>query len=226
MIGLYKKESPRVVLVASPNNPTGNSYPEEQLSNLMESFRESIVVLDEAYWGFGDSTDDDVADLVKRYRNLLVLRTFSKYYAMAGARIAYAVVGANLSRLTKFAARYLGYNRISEELALAALDSADYYRSARARIREDRSAYYTLFDSLDGFKYFRSDANFVLVRVPAALIESLKEHLLKSNIQIKFFSEPEFKEMVRITIGTGDQNQFLRRAVEEFIERRRAGGRP
>jgi histidinol-phosphate aminotransferase len=226
MIGLYKKESPRVVLVASPNNPTGNSYPEEQLSRLMEAFRESIVVLDEAYWGFGDSTDDHVADLVKRYRNLLVLRTFSKYYALAGARIAYAVVGASLSRLTKFAARYLGYNRISEELALAALDSADYYRSARAKIREDRSAYYTLFDSLEGFKCFRSDANFVLVRIPAHLVGSLKEHLVKSNIQIKFFSESEFKEMVRITIGTSEQNQLLMHAVAEFMELRRAGGRP
>ena len=224
MIALYKEESPRVVLIASPNNPTGNSYPEEQLSKLMEAFRESIVVFDEAYWGFGESTNDRVADLVKRYRNLLVLRTFSKYYALAGARIAYAVVGASLSRLTKFAARYLGYNRISEELALAALDSAEYYTSAREKIRGDRSAYYRLFDSLDGFKCFRSDANFVLVRIPAALVEPLKEHLDKTNIRIKFFSEPEFKEMIRITIGTREQNRLMRHSVEEFIDRHRTGG--
>lgn len=192
----------------------------------MEAFRESIVVLDEAYWGFGDSTDDPAADLVKRYRNLLVLRSFSNYYALEGARIAYAVVGASLSRLTEFAARYSGYNRISEALALAALDSADYYRFARVKIREDRSAYYRLFDSFEGFKCFRSDANFVLVRVPAALVGPLKEHLVMGNMRIKFFSEPEFKVMIRITIGTSEQNRLLRRSMEEFVEHRSTGGRP
>ncbi len=217
MIALYQKESPRVVLVASPNNPTGNSFPDDQLQTLVEAFRESIVILDEAYWGFGESSDSRIAGLIGRYRNLIVLRTFSKYYALAGARIGFAVVGASLGRLAKFAARYLGYNRISEALALAALDSPEYYQSIRKNIREDRQSYYDYFNSLRGFTCYRSDANFFLVRLPSDIAHPLREFLKNRNIEIKFFSEPEFDSFVRITVGTRPQNQLLLSAMREFV---------
>jgi histidinol-phosphate aminotransferase len=217
LIGLYQKESPRVVLIASPNNPTGNSFPDADLTRLTEAFRESIVVLDEAYWGFADASNEHIATLVNRYRNIVVLRTFSKYYALAGARIAFAAVGTSLSRLTKFAARYLGYNRISEILALAALDSADYYQSLSAQMREDRQAYYTLFKPLKGFRCFASDANFVLVKIPPKLRQALRQFLLEKKIVIKFFSEPGFIDCVRITLGTAEQNKMLRNALQEFL---------
>ena len=97
LIGLYRKESPRVVLIASPNNPTGNSFRDDDLQKVSETFRESVVVLDEAYWGFADASNEHIAGLISRYRNLVVLRTFSKYYALAGARIAFAAVGTSLS---------------------------------------------------------------------------------------------------------------------------------
>ena len=217
IIALYQKESPRVVLVASPNNPTGNSFPDEHLEALVEAFRESIVILDEAYWGFGNSTDERIADFVKEYRNLIVLRTFSKYYALAGARIGFAVVGSSLGRLTKFAARYLGYNRISEALALAALNSPEYYLSIRKKIRDDRQAYYNRFDSLGGFKCYRSDANFVMVRMPPDIVQPLREFLKQQRIEIKFFSDPEFQSFARITIGTQEQNQILLNGITEFM---------
>ncbi len=217
MIALYQKESPKVVLVASPNNPTGNSFPDEHLEALVEAFRESIVILDEAYWGFGNSTDERIAELVKKYRNLIVLRTFSKYYALAGARIGFAVVGASLGRLTKFAARYLGYNRISEALALAALNSPEYYLSIRRKIQDDRQTYYNYFDSLSGFDCFRSDANFIIVRMPSNIVKPLKEFLKRQRIEIKFFSDPEFESFARITIGTREQNQFLLKGISDFM---------
>jgi histidinol-phosphate aminotransferase len=220
LIELYKKESPRVVLIASPNNPTGNSFPDADLRRLTEAFRESIVVLDEAYWGFADASNEHIASLIGRYRNIVVLRTFSKYYALAGARIAFAAVGTSLSRLTKFSARYLGYNRISEMLALAALDSAEYYESIGAQMRADRQSYYDLFARFKGFRCFASDANFILVNIPAEVKAPLQQFLLEKQILIKFFSEPEFVNCVRITLGTKEQNQQLRSALVEFSESR------
>jgi histidinol-phosphate aminotransferase len=216
MIAVYEKVSPRIVLIASPNNPTGNSFPDGQLRKLVNAFRESIVILDEAYWGFSDSTDGRIAAFAAEYKNLIVLRTFSKYYALAGARIGFAVVGKSLGRLTKFAARYLGYNRISEVLALAALDSTDYYDSVRKNMLKDREQYYNFFDSLPEYKAFRSDANFVLVSVPSNSMNPLREFLVHRKIQIKFFSETEFQNCVRITIGTHEQNRTLRQALSEF----------
>ncbi len=220
MITHYQKVSPRIVLIASPNNPTGNSFPNDQIQRVVETFRESIVILDEAYWGFGDSADDKISAFAAEYRNLIILRTFSKYYALAGARIGFAVVGKSLERLTKFAARYLGYNRISEALALAALDSGDYYDSVRQKMMKDRESCYEHFEKLQGFKPFRSDANFVLVHIPTDHTANLRKFLAGRRIQIKFFSEPEFQDCVRITMGTHDQNQALLQALTEFESKR------
>lgn len=220
MIALYQKTSPRVVLIASPNNPTGNSFRDTDLERLTEAFRESIVILDEAYFGFTDSTTRRISDLTGTYRNLLILRTFSKFYALAGARIAFAVTGASLSRLTKFASRYLGYNRISELLALAALDSSDYYQTVNEGIRDDRERYYAFFQRQSGVLCYRSDANFVLVRLPESLGTSLKSHLDAEGIAVKFFAEEEFKNCMRITIGTRVQNDRLLKTLETFFRKR------
>jgi histidinol-phosphate aminotransferase len=225
LVSIYRKESPRVVLIASPNNPTGNSFPDVELRKLAEAFRESIVVLDEAYWGFADSSNEHIAELIGQYRNLVVLRTFSKFHALAGARIAYAAVGASLSRLTKFASRYLGYNRISEVLALAALESPEYYSRINNQMREDRQAYYAFFDRQKGFRCFRSDANFVLVRIPSGLKAPLQQILRDRQIVIKFFTEPAFEDCVRITIGTKEQNLRMLAALEELsASRQKPGG--
>jgi len=221
MLSLYRKESPRVVLIASPNNPTGNSFHDADLKKLTDAFRESIVVLDEAYWGFRDSSNEHITALIEKYRNIVVLRTFSKYFALAGARVAFAAVGASLSRLTKFSSRYLGYNRISESLALAALDSPEYYETIRRQMCLDREAIYVFFAGLSGWRCYRSDANFVLVKIPAEVREPLRSFLEARNIHIKFFSEPEFAGCVRITLGTKEHNHRLLSALSEFL---RPGG--
>ncbi len=217
MLSLYRKESPRVVLIASPNNPTGNSFPDDDLRKVTEAFRESIVVLDEAYWGFSDSSNEHIAALIESYRNILILRTFSKYFALAGARIAFAAAGTSLSRLTRFSSRYLGYNRISEALALAALDSPAYYEAVRRQMCQDRQEFYDFFAGLRGWKCFRSDANFVLAKIPPEIRSSLQSFLEARKFHIRFFSEPEFASSVRITLGTKEHNRQLLSVLSDFL---------
>jgi histidinol-phosphate aminotransferase len=224
LLELYRRESPRVVLIASPNNPTGNSFPDEALKKLTEAFRESILILDEAYWGFADTSNEHIPELIGRYRNLAVLRTFSKYYALAGARIGFAAVGASLSRLTKFASRYLGYNRVSEALALAALDSPDYYEETSRLMRADRRTFEEFFSHQPGFRCYRSDANFILVSIPTGVKEALQAFLDERRIAIKFFTEAEFIYSVRITLGRTEQNKRLLQAFAEFLKKNTAGG--
>ncbi len=219
MISLYHKVSPRIVLIASPNNPTGNSLLDTQLERIVETFRESIIILDEAYWGFGESTNGRISAFADKYKNLILLRTFSKFYALAGARIGFAIVGKSLGRLTKFATRYLGYNRISERLAFAALDSPDYYEAVRKKMCEDRNRYYDLFSQLKGFDAYRSEANFLLVRVRKELVNPLQDFLTQRRILLRFFSEGEFTDSVRITIGTTEQNALVRKTISDFASR-------
>jgi histidinol-phosphate aminotransferase len=220
IIELVKKEKPRILLIASPNNPTGHSLPYEDLHSILEETTDSAVVLDEAYWGFTDNTRNDSSRHVKTFENLLILRTFSKFYALAGVRIGYACAGKNLSRLTRFSTRYLGYNLLSEKLVLAALQSQPYYGNMRRRIIGEREKYVGELDALPGWQPFRSDANFLLVRIPQGMGKELNNTLLKKGIAVKFYDEGILRDCMRITVGTEEQNDLLLSVLKEFADQR------
>jgi len=217
-------EKPRILLLASPNNPTGNSISTEALDSLLERTGSTITVLDEAYHGFSRNQDDPAPRLVREHDNLLVLRTFSKFYALAGARIGFALAGKNLDRLKRFSARYLGYNLLSEQLALAALESVEYYERMRKRIIEDRGRYLQVLNSNPGWKAYESDANFLLVKTPEGTIPPLRNWLLSKGIKVKFFNEAPMQDCIRITVGTKEQNEVLITAIKEFVEQNVSSG--
>ena len=216
MLELFKKEKPSVVLISSPNNPTGNSLSKENLFKVLEAFKDAVMVLDEAYWY--DSSNEYVKGLIQKYPNLIVIRTFSKYYALAGMRIGFALVGENHKNLAKFTNRYLGFNRLNEEVAIAALDSADYYHSIADKMCEDRQLYYDELGKLPGFKVFKSNANFILVKIPEEIKVPLKEFLTGKNLIVKFMNEELLNSHLRISLGTQEQNRMVIDAIKEFCK--------
>ncbi len=218
LLDLAAKHKPRLILISSPNNPTGNTLDLKDLKVLLKMIKDTVIVLDEAYWGFTGRQADYVKDLIGEYPELLIIRTFSKYYALAGVRIGYAFLGKNLTPLAQFSARYLGFNRLSERLALAALDSPDYYAEISQKMIRDKERYYQTLGAIPGFKAYRSNANFILAEIPEAFKASLKEYLTKQGLIIKFFSEPNLENCVRITIGTEEQNLRLTNAFRDFAK--------
>jgi histidinol-phosphate aminotransferase len=216
IIALYERHRPAVILVASPNNPTGNRIDPAGLERLLRRCSSAVVVLDEAYGGFAETAEADTAGYLAAQKRLVVLRTFSKYYALAGLRIGYACAGTGLDRLIAYSTRYLGYSQLSERIALAALDAAEYYRDVARRIRADLAAYRTLFASLEGYTAFQSDANFLLVRHPPGARAPLAEGLAQRGIALKFLDDPGLVDCIRITIGTAEQNRLVMSAVKEI----------
>ncbi len=211
---IIKKEKPKLVLISSPNNPTGNSLSGEDLDLILTELKDTVVALDEAYWS--NNNNDHVTNLVNKFPNLVIIRSFSKYYALAGIRIGYAIIGQNLTKLAGIANRYLGFNQLSEEIAIAALDSPEYYEDLVAKMNADKESYYNELGALPGFTVFKSDANFVLVEVPKQIMEPLKEFLTKREIIIKFMNEEVLNSHLRITIGTQEQNRKVIDAIKEF----------
>jgi histidinol-phosphate aminotransferase len=207
---------PRLILISSPNNPTGNTLSPDDLRKVLAAATEPVIVLDEAYWGFGESRPDTIKDLISEFPNLIIIRTFSKYYALAGLRIGYAFLGRGLAQLAQFSARYLGYNRLSERLALAAFEDKEYYADISRKMIADKEAYYRGLNAIPGFRAYRSNANFILADVPPAHVASLKAYLAARGLIIKFFNEPYLVNCVRITIGTQAQNRALLEAIEAF----------
>lgn len=218
IIALYRRYKPHLILVASPNNPTGSTMKREELARLITSCSSCYIILDEAYFGFKRGGDDSIKELLEAHSRLVILRTFSKYYALAGLRIGYACVGTELSHLVEFSARYLGYNQLTERIALAALSDKQYYERIAQYIHEDKAMYFEELNALDGFKAFESDANFMLVRYPVEHKATLMEGLRQRGILVKFLDDPGVMDCMRITIGTKDQNRCVLAALKEIAE--------
>lgn len=217
IITLVQKEQPKILLIASPNNPTGNSFSERHLEQLLETFPKLLIVVDEAYIGFSDKRLDGNTRLVRKYPNLAILRTFSKLYALAGMRVGYAAVGEMYREFITYSSRYLGYHQLSEQCALAALKASEYYHFIQSIIASERQRYGDLFSVADGYTAFRSDANFILVQFPEEHKERFQHHLKTSGIQIRFFNDVPLKNFVRITIGTPAENSQLLNVLMTYL---------
>jgi histidinol-phosphate aminotransferase len=219
LLRLARAEKPRLVLISSPNNPTGNSLGDADLGRVLRELKDTVVILDQAYWGFGGEGTTPVRELIEQHPRLIILRTFSKHYALAGIRVGYGFLGSGMDDLIRAGSRYLGYNRVSERMALAALDSPAYYADLRGRMIEDKETMRLAFNRLKGFKVYRSDANFLLADVPPAHREALKADLNGRGLIIKFFKNEAFLDnSVRITMGTREQNRRLIDAVNAFAK--------
>ena len=218
MIDVYRREKPGVVFISSPNNPTGNSMSSVEMTRVLDALRDVPVVLDQAYWY--NAAALSVKEIVDRYPNTLLVRTFSKYYALAGVRVGFAAAGTGLAELVKMSHRYLGYSRVSEEIAMAALDSAEYYQGIAKKMAADKEAYYRRVGALPGVTVFRSDANFLLVEIPSDVRDGLNAFLTSRGLMLKFMNEPLLKAHIRITLGTTEQNELVIAAFEEVFRSR------
>jgi histidinol-phosphate aminotransferase len=215
MLSLINQEEPKLLFLSSPNNPTGNSISLEDLDKVLSNTRDTIIALDEAYWYKKDR--EHAIDLINKYPDLVVIRTFSKYFALAGIRIGYALIGESLTKLSKLANRYLGFNLLAEKIAIAALNSPDYYADITDKMDRDKELYYQELGKIKDFTVFKSDANFILVEIPAEIKNSLKQFLTNKGLIIKFMDEEALNSHLRITLGTQEENRKIIEAIKEFM---------
>lgn len=201
---------PRMLLLASPNNPTGNSLTSEEVSRIMENIpAETMVLIDEAYASFISSDVDYIAPLVNKYSNLIISRTLSKFYGLPGLRMGFGFMGAGHKKFLKYANKYLGYNRFSEAVALAALASEDHYRNVAGQMEWGRQLYKKELGDLEGFKVYKSVANFILIKYPIEIKAALQKALAEQDYKIKFMGDPGLESCLRITLGRPEQTQVV-----------------
>ena len=212
----YQKTTPKILLLTSPNNPTGNSLSAKELEKLLKNVAvETLVVVDEAYWGFDEQYEQKTFfSLLGKYPNLVFLRSFSKLYALAGLRIGFALCGANVKTLLKYQSRYLGFSRILEEVAIAALESEDYYKKLSAEIIGDRESFINELRNFKSFQPFKSRANFVLVKFANAVVtERLRNALQKEEVVVCKFVDEDF---LRVSVGDKELTGKFLKLLEEI----------
>jgi histidinol-phosphate aminotransferase len=165
--------------------------------------------VDEAYASFITSDVDYIAPLVNKYSNLIISRTLSKFYGLPGLRCGFGFIGKGHDQFLSYVNKYLGYNRFSEAVALAALDSDEHYRKVAEQMDWGRQLYKKELGNLPGFKVYKSVANFILIKYPIAIKEALQKELAAQDYKIKFMGDPGLESCLRITLGRPEQTQVV-----------------
>lgn len=210
MIEMVRRENPKILLIASPNNPTGNGLTPQELDDLLvELPATTTVVVDEAYASFISYDARYISVLINNYPNLIITRTLSKFYGLPGLRMGFGFMSKELNLFSKYSNKYLGYNRISEDIAIAALKSDAHYRNIARLMDESRTWYEAEIGTLPGFKVYQSVANFILIKYPIALKEALQKAFAEQDYKVKFMNEPGIDTHLRITLGRPEQNRIV-----------------
>jgi histidinol-phosphate aminotransferase len=209
LVGTAFSRDPDVVFVCSPNNPTGNAQPLDVIELVANS--SALVVVDEAYVEFGGAS---AASLVPRYRNLAVVRTFSKAFALAGARIGYCLTSPDVLQDLRRVRLPYHLSAITQAAGLVALEHRDEALAILGAIRAERDRILRTLPSL-GVQAFPSDANFVLFRPPQPA-DGVWQGLLDRGVLVRDLAD-QIPGCLRVTAGTSDEVDLFLSALEEVV---------
>ena len=199
----------RLMFICSPNNPTGNSFPAEQIEELLERFG-GVIVLDEAYIDF--SVRPSLASLVKRYPNLIVLQTLSKAWGMAGLRIGLAIADPAVIALMSKVKYPYNINVLAQKMALMKLDEAAKDKAVAEIVGQRFRLEKELRKCPEVKGIYSSDANFLLVRFDNP--DEVYGRLLAGGVIVRNRSKVSGCEgCLRITVGTPAENDRLLRLL-------------
>jgi histidinol-phosphate aminotransferase len=201
-----------LTFITTPNAPSGRGYSAQELEPICRA-QKRLVLLDEAYVDFADG---NALELGIKYPHVLVARTFSKAYCLCFLRIGYCVGHPDLiTALDKIRDSY-NVNGLGQIAAVATLENLSYYRENFSRIVATRERLRSELAAL-GFQVFPSQANFILARPPGPNAKQWLGLLRERKILVRWFSYPEVRDYLRITIGTDQEANALLRAVRAIL---------
>jgi len=199
----------KVVYLPSPNAPTGVLHPLEEIDRLCET-TDGVVVLDEAYVGFARA---NALHLVHKYSNLIVLRTLSKSYSLAGVRVGFGIAQVELiAGLMKVKDSY-NVDALSQVAAVAALEDRAYSAECTRRVVEQREYLSGALRQL-GFRVTPSEANFIFATPPKKPARAFYDELVSRKVLVRYFDRPCVNHGLRITVGSERQNHELLKAIK------------
>jgi histidinol-phosphate aminotransferase len=201
----------KVIFIANPNNPTGTLLSNEEIYNFLKKVsNEIIVVLDQAYIEYLD-VEDVYIDWLKDFPNLVITRSFSKAYGLAGLRVGYSISSEEIADYLNRIRQPFNVNLIAQEAAIAALSDADFLAESVKVNSDGLLQLEEGFRSL-GLKFIKSHANFISVKVSNSM--ELNQKLLEKGIIVR---PVEMKDYLRISVGTYAENAKFLEVLKEII---------
>ena len=206
----------RVVFVANPNNPTGTVVPKKELADFAHQIPANILlVIDEAYIEFLDDPADFISEIRRGQKpNLLLMRTFSKIFGLAGLRLGYGIATPELIAGLEKVRQPFNINSIAQAGALAALDDAEHMRRTRDNNTQGLKFYAEAFQKL-GLEFISSAGNFILVRVGEG--QRVFEAMQKLGVIVRPMGAYQLPEWIRISVGTPAENERCAKALNKVL---------
>ncbi|MEO0510705.1 MAG: histidinol-phosphate transaminase [Verrucomicrobiota bacterium] len=210
----------RVFFLTNPNAPTGVAFPLAKIEAVLQAI-DGLLVVDEAYVDFGGESS---IPLLRDYENLIVVRTFSKSYSLAGMRIGYALASKGIIGMLDRVRDAYNLDRVAQVAALAAFQDVDYFEAQREKVVTTREETRVKLDALGWFTY-SSSANFlftepknVVGETGAAVARSLFEFLKARKVLVRYFpNHPLTCAFIRVSIGTNAEMKAFNEAVESWL---------
>jgi len=215
--GIRNAVSPKtkLIFIANPNNPTGTYVNRREVENFLEGLPgHIIVVFDEAYNEFID-VPDFPHSLSYLDKNVILLRTFSKAYALAGLRLGFAIAKREFIRYMQQARQPFNVNSLAQEAALAAISDEDFINKTKRLITSGKKYLYEALDRL-GVEYVKSAANFILIDVKRDCVEVFEE-MLKCGVIVRDMKQYGLDSHIRVTIGTERENREFIRVLQKVL---------
>jgi len=201
----------KLILLATPNNPTGTVTPEGDIMEIINT--ELPVVVDEAYYEF---TGETVASLVKDYQNLMVLRTFSKWAGLAGLRVGYGIFTPRIAEyLLKIKTPY-NVNMAALVAVRESLKDIDYLRDKVKAIISERERLFAALKEFDFLKPYPSQANFIFCSVVRGKAGALQRRMQDKGVLVRYFDQPFLSDAIRISVGKPEHTDAVIRTLREL----------
>jgi histidinol-phosphate aminotransferase len=209
----------RMVAICNPNNPTGTILTEEQILAFLDKLPADVLaVFDEAYFELAPDTlqSDLVQQIVDGRKNVMVLRTFSKAYGLAGLRVGFGIAHEELIAALNHVRQPFNVNAMAQAAALAALDDDDHLTQTREMVFQGLELFYEKLPTIgNGLEFVPSYANFILVKTGNGL--GVFSELQKRKVIVRPMAGYGLPEWVRITLGTPEQNQKVLAALADLL---------
>lgn len=209
-------ERTRLVFIANPDNPTGTIVSRREVEAFMKDLPQHVVVFfDEAYYEFVQEREYPQTRLYLKRHPVIISRSFSKAYGLAGLRIGYGMAPEELAEAMNRVREPFNVNSLAQQAALAALEDRSHLERTRRLAREGKRFLYREFDRL-GLRYAPSQTNFVLVHVGEGKV--IYERLLSSGVIVREMGPWRLDGYLRVTVGTRDENKRFIHLLEKIFK--------
>ena len=216
---IRKKVNPqtKLIFIANPNNPTGTYVNKDELDDFLNDLpKKVIVVLDEAYDLFVDVKDFPCGLDYLESKNVIILKTFSKAYGLAGLRLGYAVAQKEFTSYMEKARQPFNVNYLAQIAGISALEDKEFLKRTRETVLEGK---YYLYEALDKLKlsYIPSVANFITIDLKRDALRISKE-MLKYGIIVRDLKQYGLNNFIRVTVGKKKENQRFIQILKKVLQ--------